>query len=444
MNERIIHIDRIGEQTRVAVVEDGQLVEVAYETLTHRSLIGNIYKARVQNVLRGMSSAFVDLGTGKNGFISLDDLPPIARAMDAPKPSETRQLRVGETLIVQVIKEPGGDKGPRVTCSVTLAGRLVVLLPTLATVGVSHHIQDEATRERLLAQAKAACPEGMGLIVRTAAENAPEEAFAAEAKELCEIWQAIHADAEAQNAPALLCEEGDLAAKSVQDLYVEGKTSILEGAPDFDLQPKIDRAVERRVWLPSGGYLVFDVCEAMTVIDVNTGKYTGKRNLAETVLRLNTEAAREAGRQIRLRDLGGIILIDFVDMETDEAREAVLETMREALQNDRAKSRLYGFTQTGLLEMTRRPVVSPLHKSIRKPCPTCKSEGFVPTESALIHDALRVIRRMRDAGDESELTLRAHPAVVEELERIGAPEDLRVVADRSVLCEVRHMPGGGA
>ncbi len=357
----------------MVVLEDGAPVELAFERAESRPLIGNLYAARVENVLPGMHAAFVDIGLEKNAFLPLDDVPPAVKGLPVAQSQGKIQVRPGQEILVQVVKEPGGGKGPRVTMNPSFPGKWAVLLPTVAALGVSRHIQDPEERERLLGIAKAACPEGMGLVIRTQAEDAPAGIIAEEAAALAAQWNALAGRARARKAPALVDEAGSLWARAERDLGVAPTRGPIGAA----LWEKVEKLLRRKVWLDSGAFLVIDVCEAMTVIDVNSGKNAGGKTPGGLALKVNLEAAREAARQVRLRDLGGIIVIDFVDMETDAEREAVLDAFAGASEADRAKRHMHGFSAAGLLEMTRRPVYQPVREALSAPCPHCKGTGVV-------------------------------------------------------------------
>lgn len=423
--KRTVWIDTIGNETRRLVLEEDRPVELAYAYAQARRLTGCLFLARVVNVLKGMHAAFVDIGMARNAYLSLDDLPSAAGDLDAAAPVQRKPLRGGQEIIVQVTKEPGGDKGPRVTMNPTLPGNYAVLLPTLQAVGVSRHIAAADTRARLHALGVRACPQGMGLILRTASEAADDAEITAEVHALAALWADIAAKARTTPAPALLYDEGDLVQRTRRDLGGD----IRFGPFDETMESWLEKHLRRKVWLDSGAYLVFDACEAMTVVDVNSGKFTGRKDLQETLLRLNLEAAREAARQIRLRDIGGIVVIDFVDMETEAARAAVLEAFREAMAADRAKSHIHGFTGAGLLELTRRPVYQPLHASVLMPCPRCHGEGVLPRTEAAAHALLRDVRRARMAGNEGEIVLKAAPDVRAALEAIGLPPGVRTAKE---------------
>ncbi len=415
MTDRKVYMDRLGNQARLAVVEDGKLVEMAVWSEGKRQRTGNLYLGRVVNVLPGLEAAFVDVGLDKNAFLPLSDVPPALRAARSGK-ARQRPLRAGEEIIVQVVREPGGEKAPRLTMNPSFPGKFCVLLPTVEATGVSRHVDAPERREALEALARRIRPEGMGVVLRTAADDAEEEAVAADLRRLVSAWEKIAAMAQTAMAPALLYEEEDLAVRAARDL----NAPILEQPFDSGLEAQVEKATRRRVWLDSGAYLVFDRCEAMTVVDVNSGKFLGKRGQADTLLRLNCEAAREIARQIRLRDIGGIIVVDFVDMDSESARAQVLQVFEEALSADRAKRHVFGFTGAGLLEMTRRPVFAPLLDTVAAPCPVCAGSGWTCSAEEKAHAMLRGVRRRRAAGDASRIVLSGPTAVMNALRDAGA------------------------
>ena len=355
--QKILLMECEADQTRLALIEDGALCELYVERKGQDRLVRNVYAGRVANVLPGMQAAFVDIGLAKNGFLAASD----ALEKREFEPDETRPatpsikqlVRPGQELMVQIVKVPGGDKGPRVTAHVTLPGRMLALLPSDAYIGVSHRIEAEDERERLRDLARRVCPEGMGLIVRTAAQDADEEALSRDVRYLIGLWARIRQRGQTSTAPALLYRDVDLVNRAVRDLltadveafHIDDERAFsqaramaemispalagrirFDGAGDrplFDryrVDAQAERALSRRVWLKSGGYLVFDYAEALTAVDVNTGKYVGKKSLSETALEINCEAAVEIARQLRLRDIGGIVIVDFVDMDLPEQR----------------------------------------------------------------------------------------------------------------------------
>lgn len=425
--ERKVYIDTIGQETRRVVVEDGRPVELAITYRQQSSIVGNIYLGRVMNLLKGMNATFVDIGLTKNAFLSMDDLPSVMRdvSQSVPKPTGNA-LRTGQEVLVQVVKDAGGSKGPKVSMNITFPGRYAVLLPTVQAVGVSRHIQDTEMRKSLQQLGESALPDGMGVILRTAAETAKPEEISTEISELVEQWQLLSASVRTQKPPVRLWVDGDLEMQARRDLGGE----IITGSLPETLETSLDKLLRRKVWLKSGGYLVIDPCEAMTVIDINSGKNTGKHSLAETLLALNQEAAIEIARQLRLRDIGGIVIIDFVDMEKLEDREAVLETFQAALQEDRAKHHLHGFTGAGLLELTRRSVFSPLEKETHMECICCHGKGTNELPVCTAHALLRDIRRQRIAGDTSEIVLHVPADIAEILQNTPFENDnIRIIAD---------------
>lgn len=434
MQERLVYIDTIGQETRRLVVEDGVPVEYAVAYQNQHSIVGNLYLGRVANIVKGMRAAFVDIGIGVNAFLSLDDLPGVARDLENASVRSSQPLRNGQEVIVQVVKEPGGAKGPKVNMNPTLPGQYVVLLPTISNVGVSRHITDLEERTRLMAAGQRICPKEMGLILRTAAENIDESILAREVAELATSWLHLQDRARTAKPPFLLFDDGDLVSRAERDL----QASVIPGYFDDALETILEKQLRRKVWLKSGGYLVIDHCEAMTVIDVNSGKNTGKRTLDESILALNREAAVAVAHQIRLRDIGGIIVIDFVDMRRDEDKEAILVAFQDALSADRAKMHVHGFTGAGLLEMTRRPVFQPVKDSVSVACACCSGDGCVASPQARAHALLRMVRRKRMAGDTSVIQLRTSMDVAAALREIGMPEHTELCIEHKGECYEAH------
>lgn len=422
MLDRKAYIDTIGYQTRRLVVENGTAVEYLVAYTNDKGYVGNIYLGRVVNLLKGMHAAFVDIGMEKNAFLSMDDLPSVAKDFVKAPASEQRRLKPGQEVIVQVVKEPGGDKGPRLTMNPTIPGEFVVLLPTIPTVGVSRHIQNECERERLQTVGIEVTAGGMGIIMRTASEHIPPETIKEEFSLLAEKWHSIVAASRTRIPPFLLLDDNDIVNQTIRDLQVQPVIAPFDPA----VEEKLDKALRRKVWLDSGAYLVIDVCEAMTVIDVNSGKYTGSKGLAETIQKVNAQAAIEAARQIRLRDMGGIVIIDFVNMQTDAERQSLLDIFQTAMQQDRAKYHIHGFTGTGLLELTRRPLHKPIHDVMMAGCPVCRHEGYTPDAAYRAHALLRDIKRRRAAGDESEIALSVDKDIATILEKAGLPEKTNI------------------
>ena len=443
-------------EVRVAVVENSVVVGVLIER--GEPLAGNIYKGRVASVLPGMEAAFVDVGLDRNAFLHLSDIRTRRiTAFGATEEIEDQigrgaaiaeRVRVGQEIVVQVTKEPRGSKGARATTYVALPGHYLVLTPTVPGIGVSRKIDDEQERRRLRAIADRLRPEGMGLIVRTAAEGIAEEDLADDVRFLRQLWSSVAASARDARAPALLYQDLGLIRRVVRDLFtgeverfvldspdewrrvreliaafgpeLAGRVQLHEGpAPIFEahnIEREIERALHRKVWLKSGGYVVFDRTEAATMIDVNTGKYVGKTDLASTILKTNIEAAREIARQIRLRDIGGMILIDFIDMESLQHRRAVLDALGEAVRADRTKIHIIDLTGLGLVEMTRKRVYQDLEELMRIPCPYCEGRGRVLSPRSVAVRARRELRRLAQTARAAYVVAEVHPEVAARLE----------------------------
>ncbi|MDO4547049.1 MAG: Rne/Rng family ribonuclease [Clostridia bacterium] len=457
-------MESFDSQTRLAQLEDGELCELYIERQGCEKLVGNIYTGRVANVLGGMQAAFVDIGLDRNGFLYGGDihidkrgLGPDARALEEQLKSLSIKnlVKPGQQLLVQIMKEPGGSKGPRLSQNITLPGRLMVLLPTVGYVGVSRRIESEEEHARLRAIAESIRPEGMGLIVRTAAEGAEEEQLKGDVDYLVRLWKSIKKKAEYSNAPCVIHRDCGLISRSVRDmllsdvesLTVEGreayetalynaglispeiaeKVRLYEGdVPLFHLKridSQMEKALSRRVWLESGGYIVIDYTEALTVIDVNTGKFVGRHSLSETVFKINCEAVAEIARQLRLRDIGGIIVIDFIDMDSTEQREQLLQLLKKELRRDRSKASVYGITGLGLVEMTRKKVHQPIHTILKRPCPECGGSGWVLTDETVATQARRDLKAV--APGSQAWIIEAHPAVASILEKHGGVSGTR-------------------
>ncbi len=443
---KTILITVVPEETRVAVVDEGKLSALEVERATHSHLVGNIYKGQVQNVLPGMQAAFVDIGTGKNAFMYIGDGLPADALHTLPKP---QKIHIGQQLPVQIVKDASGSKGPRATTHITLPGRHVVLLPTAAYIGMSRRIEDEAERSRLHTIAEKICPQGMGLIVRTVAAGASEAALAEDVHYLEKLWHSLLARFNIKSKGAsLLYRDADLIIRIVRDnLTAEVGEMLIDDqavyqrvcefvqllSPEladrikyyadkeplfkhYGLDEELDTLGQREVELKSGGFLVIDKTEALTVIDVNTGKYTGNSNLAETVYRTNLEAAAEIMRQLRLRDIGGIIIVDFIDMETEEQKEKLLALLRDLAKEDRTKTNVVDITSLGLVEITRKKSRQNLDSIIYSECPVCRGRGRVESPETVSIRIASDIRRMEhkshaDDGYEIEV----HETVAEEL-----------------------------
>jgi ribonuclease E len=398
------------ERTQIGVLEGRTLVEHYVTRKSGRSLVGNIYLGRVQNVLPGMEAAFVDIGRGRNAVLYAGEVTYSEEDLDGEAPRIERALKPGQSILVQVTKDPIGAKGARLTTQVSLAGRYLVLQPEDSTFGISRRLP-EGERARLREILKEVRPKGLGLIVRTAAEGAVAEDLRADLARLQARWEAIERKARKASPSTVIYQEPELVVRVIRDifspdfvelvvdapgLYERVKSYLDEVAPDllpkvrahdgrlplfeeYRVSEQIHKALERKVWLPSGGSLVIDQTEAMTVVDVNTGKYVGKSNLEETVVATNLEAAEEIVRQLRLRDIGGIIIIDFIDMLFEKNQQAVVDRLRAALAKDKTKSQVMEVSSLGLVQMTRKRVSSGLLDSFSETCPACEGRGVVIT-----------------------------------------------------------------
>lgn len=503
--EREILISFDGEEPRVAVLEDGRLVEVYIERPLTQRIVGNIYKGRVQNVLPGMQAAFVDIGIEKNAFLFVDDAyPPRADGLDdedgaAAAASDARPrgaadpargdrssvsirdlVHEGEEVLVQIAKEPTGTKGARVTRNLTIPGRYLVLMPTVDYVGVSRRIQDEAERDRLRALVQGIRQHGTGLIVRTVAEGRCEEELSSDWQFLWRTWQQIRQKEKRARAPSLLYRDLGLVPRIMRDQLNESVVRIvldsaeeysrllefLAGfAPEFrdraehfasqeqslfaarGIDEEIEKALQRRVWLKSGGYLVIDQMEALTAVDVNTGKFVGSTDLADTVFRTNLEAAEEIARQLRLRDIGGIIVVDFIDMEVVEHRRRVVQTLTEACRPDHSKPTILGLTQLGLVEMTRKKARQSLRDLLTKNCPYCDGRGRVLSEESVSRRVRGEIRRILRSSECEAVLVEVHPTVAALLIGAGGSnlKSLEQETGRSIfirgsdVCHVEQM-----
>ncbi|WP_139249965.1 Rne/Rng family ribonuclease [Lutispora thermophila] len=437
-------------QTRVAVLEDNELVEIYMEGQEGQSIVGNIYKGLVENVLPGMGAAFIDIGTGKNAFLYVKDVLPDLSSYDAVSSvgSESNRsqriedyLKAGQEVLIQIIKDPIGSKGARATTHVTLPGRFAVLMPTADYIGVSRRIEDEAERERLKALAAEVKPTNMGVIVRTAGEGCTLSDLKSDIEFLSTLWANILGKSDKTSAPKLIHKDMSLFFRIVRDMftkeidkltinnkeYYEKALEIISmTSPDLEprvsyfdkcyeifdyykIEEKIEKIISKKVWLKSGGYIVIDQTEALTAIDVNTGKYVGSKDLHDTVLKTNIEAAKEIAKQLRLRDIGGIIIIDFIDMNDQEHENLVLEVLRNALKKDKNRSNVLGMTHLGLVEMTRKKVVQPKTNIMQSICPYCSGTGKVLSKQTIFKKIEFEINKALFNRDNRKVEIYVHP-----------------------------------
>ena len=488
-------------ETRVAVQEGNLLTDLYLERHKHRSIVGSVYKGTVTNVLPGMQAAFVDIGLTKDAFLYAGDytanLGDYARTMlgstedegdvevdeggEPPRREATgpieEMLTRGQHVLVQVAKESLGTKGARVTSFISIPGRYVVYMPQARHVGVSRRIHDERERDRLRAALRALPLPPGGFILRTNAEGKGEEEFAADVEFLSRLWAQIQSRFEQAPAPAVLHEEADLTFRVVRDLFspdvdefvvdsrevydkclgyaqtlvpsLAGRVRLYsERVPIFDhfgIEKEIEKALRRRVWLKSGGYIVIDHTEALVSIDVNTGKYVGKRDFEQTVLKINLEAVGEVVRQIRLRDLGGIIIIDFIDMEVADHRDQVEKALKRALVEDKARTNVLPISELGLVEMTRKRVRQDLRALLTVACPTCRGSGVTKSDEAIAAELYRAIRARlateTDGVERPDVIARVHPDVARYFESDGSQDLKNLEMGLGVKVTVQPAPG---
>ncbi len=473
-NEILINITR--DEIRVGLLEASQLVEFYVERKRDASLVGNIYKGKVVKILPGMQSAFVDIGLDKAAFLYVTDihegLEEFAPFLDDEEKENSIEIvskrgrpdltieeliQEGQEILVQVSKDPIGSKGARVTSYITMPGRYLVLMPNVEHIGISRRIADELERTRLRTIVDEIKLKGYGLIIRTASEGSTEDEIKKDLDLLLLLWETIQKKKEKVSAPSLLYSDFDLIFRSVRDLMIQdvkrliidsseeyerikefvrtyfekflGNIELYEGTePIFDaygIELDISRALGRKVWLKSGGYIVIDQTEAMTVIDVNTGKFVGKEELEDTILKTNLEAVKEIAYQIRLRNLGGIIIVDFIDMEKFENRERVFNSFVEAMKKDKAKNTISHISELGLIQMTRKRVRESLGRTLCEPCPYCEGKAFVKSPRTLCYEIFRKVSRLAKHGSD-RIIVTTHPSVAELLtdEERGGIEDI--------------------
>ncbi|MCA9411355.1 MAG: Rne/Rng family ribonuclease [Candidatus Omnitrophica bacterium] len=502
-------------ETRIAVLENEQLVELFIQPSGKKKLIGNIYIGRVSSVIPGLEAAFVDIGIGRNAFLHVRDFLPQpghdwrddiygangngvedadseeidpadvegAVELEVPKESVPVPLNIsdylveGQSVLVQMEKEPLGQKGCRVTANISLPGRYIVFFPNAAHVAISRRIEDDGERERLEKIGQELTQGENGIILRTAAEGAEFEDLQKEYNALKERWLTTKNDSENAEAPALIYEDAGILTQVIRDqlspqtqsIFVEGDEAyekvfsyVSQIMPEFQtrvrhyqeaiplfrargIESEIERLLQRRVWLKSGGYLVIDETEALTVIDVNTGRDRGGSNLEETALATNLEAIPEVARQLRLRDIGGIIIVDFIDMLSTRNQSVVMEQLQAALAEDRSHPTLFSMTELGLVQLTRKRVRKSLLRGLSQPCPYCKGEGVIFAKSTMVTRILRRLEELLLEDPRDSTTLHVHPTLSEEintnwsdyLQDLAARYDtrVRVVAEPGIHLE---------
>ncbi len=468
--EIVINIEK--NEIRVAILENKQLVEVFVDRIKEPRIIGNIYKGKVNNILPGMQAAFIDIGLPRNAFLYVTDISEdideyrelmsveeesrdtdesIYTVTDSPYKVINLQiediLKKGQDILVQIAKEPIEKKGSRVTTHITLPGRYLVLMPMVEHIGISRRIENPEEREKLREIIKRIKPSGTGIIVRTVAEGMDEEAFKTDLDFLLKLWKKIQTQSGKNSAPCLIHEDLGIIYKVIRDCFTNDvQTLVLDSQeeykkifefaefllPDlksriklysrlepifeaYGIEEEIQKALDRRVKLKCGGHIIIEQTAALVSIDVNTGKYVGKRNLEETVLKTNLEAAAEIAYQLRLRDIGGIIIIDFIDMEKKENREKVMQKLTEELKHDRARTNILQFTQLSLVEMTRKRVKENLNRMLCQPCPYCSGRGNVKSVLTLSLEILRELKKICVSGINKNIIVHLNPEIAKSL-----------------------------
>lgn len=462
------------QETRVALLEDGTIVELHVDRGDDSDIAGNIYKGRVLRVLPGMQAAFVDIGLSQAAFIYVDDVvdntfkdierlfilgldengepgeEDAAAALSRERNSVIEELLVeGQEILVQVAKSPIGTKGARISSHVSIPGRFLVLMPSSSHIGVSRRIEEESERQRLKKLVCDLRQDDFGFIVRTAAEGESEERIAYEMGFLTNLWESIQRKYKTAPAPSLIYQDLSVSLRAVRDLLIhEAEKLVIDSRPTYEavlsfldtymqslkesvilydgpepvfdtynLEADISRALKRKVWLKSGGYILIEHTEALTAIDVNTGRYVGKHNLEETILKTNLEAVKEIAYQVRLRDIGGIIIIDFIDMEKKLNQERVFSAFREALKRDKSKTHVLPMSEMGLIQMTRKRTREPLTRILCEPCFYCEGEGYIVSRQSVCYMIYReLMRNSRDVFGQ-RVAIRANPQVAEYLHR---------------------------
>jgi ribonuclease G len=459
-------------EVRIALVENGYLTEFHLQRPTEKGLMGNIYLGRVVRVLPGMQAAFVDIGLERTGFLYVDDIyvPPSAferqinasnRLEDTVSSSSRDQkertggqnlkiedlLSEGQEIMVQISKDPIGTKGARLTCQITLPGRNLVFIPQTDHIGISRKIESEQTRDQLRALIEELRPDRVGFIVRTVAESAPKEDIEADMEFLMLLYDEIRGRAASGRIPSLIYEDLDITLKSVRDLFtsdvdyliiddersydklmdfvrtftpkLKNKISLYRGElPLFEaygIDVEIGKALEKKVWLRSGGYIIIENTEALTVIDVNTGRFVGKDDLHDTIFKTNMEAAKEIAYQLRLRNIGGIIIIDFIDMEDEQHREELFNTFKEAVKKDKSRINILKLSEFGLVQMTRKRHRENLNQMMCEPCYYCAGEGVLKSRRTICYEIFRKISRNSARSDGSAVTIRVNPRIADML-----------------------------
>ncbi|MBD3273934.1 MAG: Rne/Rng family ribonuclease [Candidatus Marinimicrobia bacterium] len=455
-----IFISESSGETRIAITEDSQLVEFYVEKPENERMVGNIYMGQVENVIDGMRAAFVDIGHETNAFLPFNEIEdnnyPFPGMLDIADDDDSNghrkrrsrghpALKSGEDIIVQVIKEPYRGKGPRVTTSVSLPGRFMVLLPFADHVGVSRKISNRNEKRRLKRVGYEIKPETYGIIVRTVAEGKSREELKSDIDYLIDTWKKVESNIKKKNSPCIIYKDMEMASSIIRDVFTSDidrvmvddkklfkklQSYIKSTAPGLDqkihyydgrdpifekyhIDKEIEKSLNRKVWIKSGGHLVIEHTEAMVTIDVNSGKFIGRKNHEQNSLRINLEAAREIARQLRLRDIGGLIVVDFIDLQDDSNKKRVYNEMKKEARKDRAKIALTPLSDFGLMELTRQRVRLSLLLSTSEECPICRGTGRVPSKESMVTKIESWIKRFKSQCNERRLILKVHPTIAD-------------------------------
>jgi ribonuclease G len=467
-NELIINVRP--QETRVALLEDRMLVELYVERTKDRGIVGNIYKGKVVKVLPGMQAAFVDIGLEKAAFLYVTDVyggmedyeemgfqgEEIPTYFNSSSQIEDL-LSEGQEVLVQVSKEPIGTKGTRITSHITLPGRYLVFMPTFDHIGISRRIKDEKERKRLREIIQTIRPPFSGFIVRTASEGAEPDEIRNDMEFLLHLWENVQKRRENSTAPSLIHSDLTMVLRVIRDILSPQVNRIIVDSREeyeniisfintyvpkqkyeiilhereesifdvYGIEMEIDKILGRKIWLKSGGYIVIDISEALVAIDVNTGRFVGKRNLADTILKTNLEAAKEIAYQLRLRNIGGIIIIDFIDMEREGDREKVYQALEEAIKKDRQKTTIFKISELGLVEMTRKRTRENISRILGESCPYCEGAGLIKSKTTVCYDIFREIERTTTALGGQNIMVEVNPEIADllyEEERAGVEE----------------------
>jgi ribonuclease G len=462
-------INATSYEIRIALVEHGNLVEFYQERPVEKGLVGNIYQGRVVRVLPGMQAAFVDLGLERTGFLYVDDVrednrhfednmmdngcqsccdeeaPGIPQEEITPQANIEDLLTEGQEVMVQICKEPLGTKGARLTCNITLPCRNLVYMPMTDHIGISRKVEDDEDRQRLRQEIENLRPQDAGFIVRTVAENASREDLEADMEFLLHLWGEIKDRASKASVPSMVYEDLDITQRAVRDLFthniqrvVVDDRNIYERVCNFvdtfvpqlrnrvafydnevplldayGVEVEISRALEKKVWLRSGGYIIIETTEALTVVDVNTGRYVGRKDLEETIFKTNMEAAKEIAYQLRLRNIGGIIIIDFIDMERESHREEVFNALQEAVKKDKSRANILKVSEFGLVQMTRKRDRENLSQMMCEICMYCGGNGLLKSRRSVCYEIFRKISNENHRMPGHSVTIRVHPSVAD-------------------------------